>query len=158
MRAARATKSAAGLRRRRSIPPLFAGVAATALGIRGDVAGRLGGGFQLERGGVDDVVVGHKRVAGQAVGAETEVPAVAGRLELLLTGAGDVAQKVLRLVPGPLRIFRLNRFLEQRFNHVAAHEFFVQSRIDLGSRDEVEAGDLAVVQHDQSLLAGLGVI
>ncbi len=138
-----------------SFSNLFTGVAATALGERGDVAGRLGGGFQLEGGSVDDVIVGHEGVAGQAVGAETEVPAVAGRLELLLPGAGDVAQKDLRPVPGPLRIFGLYRFFEQPLNHVAAHEFLVQPRIHLGTRDEVEAGHLTVMQHEQSLLARL---
>ena len=49
----------------------------------------------------------------------------------------------------------LNRLFQEPFNHIAAHEFFVQPRINLVARDEVEAGDLTVVQHQQPLLAWL---
>ena len=82
-------------------PWSFAGETAPALG-KAAISLEVGSSFQLECGRMDDMVVGHQRVAGQAIGAETKIPAVTSRLELLLPGAGDVAQKVLCLLPGTL--------------------------------------------------------
>ncbi len=119
------SESAAGLFRRRFNSPLFTSVTATALGKRSHLTCGLSCRFQSEGSGMDDMVVRYECVPSQTFSAETEIPAVASRLELLLSGLGNFAQKVPGFFQRTLRIFRLDRLFQQPLNDVAAHEFLM---------------------------------